>query len=149
MKVYGVYDQLDVGLILVTFISFVYIYIEPVTGVTSAVIYNLMYYFGMEHWKVHRDDTDFICGVSYFSFLLYLQGFAWITQFVGHGVFEKRAPALLSNLLTVFVAPDFVVIEIFYFLGYNKKAIDECQVIIDKDIAEFWKSKEKAKIKSQ
>lgn len=23
----------------------------------------------------------------------------WIAQFVGHGVFEKRAPALLDNLL--------------------------------------------------
>jgi len=24
--------------------------------------------------------------------------FAWVMQFIGHGVFEKRAPALLDNL---------------------------------------------------
>lgn len=37
----------------------------------------------------------------------------WVAQFVGHGVFEKRAPALLDNLFqAIFMAPLFVVIEV-------------------------------------
>jgi 2-hydroxy fatty acid dioxygenase len=29
----------------------------------------------------------------------WIQGVAWIMQFIGHGVAEKRAPALLDNIL--------------------------------------------------
>lgn len=28
-----------------------------------------------------------------------MHGLAWIAQFIGHGVFEHRAPALLDNLV--------------------------------------------------
>jgi uncharacterized membrane protein YGL010W len=28
-----------------------------------------------------------------------IQVFSWIAQFIGHGVFEKRSPALLDNLV--------------------------------------------------
>jgi 2-hydroxy fatty acid dioxygenase len=45
---------------------------------------------------------------------------AWILQFVGHGVFEKRAPALFDNLLQAFVmAPLFVLMEVFFMFGYK------------------------------
>lgn len=38
---------------------------------------------------------------------------SWIAQFVGHGKFEGRAPALLDNLFqAVFLAPFFVWIEV-------------------------------------
>ncbi|XP_020533650.1 2-hydroxy-palmitic acid dioxygenase mpo1 isoform X2 [Jatropha curcas] len=38
----------------------------------------------------------------------------WTGQFIGHGVFEKRAPALLDNLLQALImAPFFVLLEVF------------------------------------
>ncbi|KAL8457492.1 hypothetical protein ACS0TY_034578 [Phlomoides rotata] len=40
------------------------------------------------------------------------QLFCWTGQFIGHGVFEKRAPALLDNLTQAFLmAPYFVLLE--------------------------------------
>ncbi|KAJ9677448.1 hypothetical protein PVL29_022438 [Vitis rotundifolia] len=40
------------------------------------------------------------------------QLFCWTGQFIGHGVFEKRAPALLDNLAQAFImAPFFVLLE--------------------------------------
>jgi uncharacterized membrane protein YGL010W len=51
--------------------------------------------------------------------LLYVHVGSWIAQFVGHGVFEKRAPALLDNLLYTLAAPLFVVVEIMFELGYK------------------------------
>ncbi|XP_062095353.1 2-hydroxy-palmitic acid dioxygenase MPO1-like [Humulus lupulus] len=37
----------------------------------------------------------------------------WTGQFIGHGVFEKRAPALLDNLVQAFLmAPFFVLLEV-------------------------------------
>ncbi|GMN54185.1 hypothetical protein TIFTF001_023316 [Ficus carica] len=43
---------------------------------------------------------------------LVAQFVCWTGQFIGHGVFEKRAPALLDNLVQAFLmAPLFVLIE--------------------------------------
>ncbi|CAK9138130.1 unnamed protein product [Ilex paraguariensis] len=45
----------------------------------------------------------------------------WTGQFIGHGVFEKRAPALLDNLVQAFLmAPFFVLLEALEtFFGYE------------------------------
>jgi len=44
----------------------------------------------------------------------------WIAQFIGHGLAEKRAPALLDNLLgAIVLAPFFVHLEILFGLGYR------------------------------
>ncbi len=45
---------------------------------------------------------------------------SWIFQFVGHGVWEKRRPALMDNLFQVFVAPMFIVSETAFALGFKK-----------------------------
>ncbi|PKI63273.1 uncharacterized endoplasmic reticulum membrane protein C16E8.02-like [Punica granatum] len=45
--------------------------------------------------------------------VLAAQLFCWTGQFIGHGVFEKRAPALLDNLAQAFLmAPFFVLLEV-------------------------------------
>lgn len=50
--------------------------------------------------------------------VLVAQLFCWIMQFIGHGVFEKRAPALLDNLVQAFLmAPFFVLLEILHTFG--------------------------------
>lgn len=49
------------------------------------------------------------------------QVFCWTGQFIGHGVFEKRSPALLDNLAQAFLmAPYFVLLEVLQsFFGYE------------------------------
>ncbi|KAI8023059.1 putative endoplasmic reticulum membrane protein C16E8.02 [Camellia lanceoleosa] len=45
--------------------------------------------------------------------VLAAQLFCWTGQFIGHGIFEKRAPALLDNLAQAFLmAPYFVFLEL-------------------------------------
>ncbi|KAJ0975363.1 hypothetical protein J5N97_017328 [Dioscorea zingiberensis] len=53
--------------------------------------------------------------------VLAAQLFCWTGQFIGHGVFEKRAPALLDNLTQAFLmAPFFVLLEVLQnFFGYE------------------------------
>lgn len=47
--------------------------------------------------------------------LLFLSG--WIFQFIGHGFFEKRRPALTDNLIqSLIIAPLFVLIELLSLL---------------------------------
>lgn len=49
-----------------------------------------------------------------------IQTGAWILQFIGHGKFEGRAPALLDNLVQAFfLAPFFVFFEVMFMLGYR------------------------------
>ncbi|XP_078432866.1 2-hydroxy-palmitic acid dioxygenase MPO1-like [Wolffia australiana] len=48
------------------------------------------------------------------------QIFCWTCQFIGHGVFEGRAPALLTNLAQAFLmAPFFVLLEVLMKFGYE------------------------------
>ncbi|RKP48654.1 DUF962 domain-containing protein [Pararobbsia silviterrae] len=42
----------------------------------------------------------------------------WIVQLVGHA-FEGRKPALADNLFQVFIAPIFLVAEVFFACGYK------------------------------
>ncbi|KAI4335978.1 hypothetical protein L6164_014562 [Bauhinia variegata] len=53
--------------------------------------------------------------------VLAAQLLCWTGQFIGHGVFEKRAPALLDNLLQAFLmAPFFVLLEVLQTIfGYE------------------------------
>ncbi|KAG8071190.1 hypothetical protein GUJ93_ZPchr0006g43877 [Zizania palustris] len=55
------------------------------------------------------------------KFVLVAQLFCWTMQFIGHGVFEKRAPALFDNLVQAFLmAPFFVLLEVLHkFVGYE------------------------------
>ncbi|XP_039125204.1 2-hydroxy-palmitic acid dioxygenase mpo1-like isoform X2 [Dioscorea cayenensis subsp. rotundata] len=53
--------------------------------------------------------------------VLAVQLFCWTGQFIGHGIFEKRSPALLDNLSQAFLmAPFFVLLEALRdFFGYE------------------------------
>ncbi|OMO82496.1 hypothetical protein COLO4_22936 [Corchorus olitorius] len=53
--------------------------------------------------------------------VLVVQIVCWAGQFIGHGVFEGRAPALLDNLVQAFImAPFFVLFEALQnFFGYE------------------------------
>lgn len=47
---------------------------------------------------------------------------SWIMQFVGHGVYEGRKPALLDNIFQAFyLAPFFVFLEALFAFGWNKE----------------------------
>ena len=43
----------------------------------------------------------------------------WILQLIGH-VFEGRKPALVDNFFQIFIAPLFLMAEVFFALGYKK-----------------------------
>jgi uncharacterized membrane protein YGL010W len=51
----------------------------------------------------------------------------WIFQLVGH-VFEGRRPALADNVLQIFVAPIFLVAEVFFALGCKRALLESIEV---------------------
>ncbi len=83
-------------------------------------------------------------GHSVFHVALAIHIAAWILQFIGHGVFEGRAPALLDSWDQAFItAPLFVLMEFSFFFGYKKDFHARCMVQVEKNIAEFKKAKSK------
>ncbi|PNS18597.1 hypothetical protein CAC42_5136 [Sphaceloma murrayae] len=68
--------------------------------------------------------------------------FSWVAQFVGHGIFEGRAPALLDNLVqALFLAPFFVWLEVLFFLGYRPELKARLDAAVAKDVQKFKESK--------
>nr|AFK33784.1 unknown [Lotus japonicus] len=79
--------------------------------------------------------------------VLAAQIFCWTGQFLGHGLFEKRAPALLDNLAQAFLmAPFFVVLEILQpSFGYEPYPGFQTRVKarIEADIKQWQETKQK------
>lgn len=68
--------------------------------------------------------------------------FSWVAQFVGHGKFEGRAPALLDNIFQAFfLAPLFVWLEILFALGYRPELQSRIDKLVEQDVAKFRASK--------
>ena len=67
---------------------------------------------------------------------------SWLLQFVGHGVFEGRAPALLDNLVqALFLAPFFVWLEVLFFIGYRPELKARLDKAVEKEIAKLKQGK--------
>jgi uncharacterized membrane protein YGL010W len=113
-----------------------YILMEPVAGAMLAPIL-----IGGTAYANHLTSTY---GATANSWAGAINIACWIAQFVGHGKFEGRAPALLDNLVqAIFLAPFFVWFEILFKLGYRpelKRRIDQA---VDLEIQKFRKSQEK------
>ncbi|TMW67561.1 hypothetical protein Poli38472_011181 [Pythium oligandrum] len=59
-------------------------------------------------------------GVSAWVIALPIHVAAWVAQFIGHGVFERRKPALLDSLdQALITAPLFVLLEALFSFGYR------------------------------
>lgn len=59
--------------------------------------------------------------------------FAWLAQFYGHAVHEKRSPALVDNLSqALLTAPIFVFLDLLYSFGYKKQFQDEIKKEVKK-----------------
>ncbi|PSS03532.1 hypothetical protein BD289DRAFT_478380 [Coniella lustricola] len=75
---------------------------------------------------------------------------AWILQFVGHGKFEGRAPALLDNLTqALLLAPLFVWLEFLFAFGYRRKLQQRVGEQVAKNVAQYRAEKAASKSKAQ
>ena len=106
-------EYLNLSTLIMSIYATLYVLLEPVAGGLIAPFVVLQSLVGS--WCVQQPwGTDFnkIAGVVQVS--------SWIFQFIGHGVFEKRAPALLDNLVqALFLAPLFVWLEVMFSFGYR------------------------------
>ncbi len=110
--------------------SIFYLLLEPVAGtVTLPMIIGWTAF--AKHLTTLYPTTSNLAALGVFTV-------AWIAQFVGHGVFEKRAPALLTNLVQALVlAPFFVFMEALFKCGYRPELQSRVNIAVEKELAKF------------
>jgi len=127
------------GALILSTWGLLYLTKELFLGLVTIAEYVGIFYY------LHGRDLS-CCNFNHLQIVLGLFVTAWILQFIGHGVFERRAPALVTNLLLTINAPLFVNIEIFYYaFGYRKGDIDEAKKYIAQDIKNYLESGKSAK----
>lgn len=106
------YLELNLGIIAASLYSLLYLLLEPFAGFLLAIF--CMGGAAFVNY-LRRQNPD-----STFQGALAVHIVCWIFQFIGHGKYEGRAPALLDNLIqAVFLAPMFVWLEILFKFGYR------------------------------
>ncbi|HEX4329855.1 MAG TPA: Mpo1-like protein [Burkholderiales bacterium] len=91
-----------------------YFVLDATLAVTLAAFIALMLYGADQvsqlSWKIGAFwfVATFACG--------------WIMQLIGH-VFEGRKPALTDNFFQIFIAPIFLMAEVFFALGLKKDVL--------------------------
>ncbi|KAF2869273.1 hypothetical protein BDV95DRAFT_608839 [Massariosphaeria phaeospora] len=127
---------LNGGTVAAVLFSLLYILMEPVAGAMLAPLL-----IGGTAYAYHLTSTY---GTTANYWAGGINGACWIAQFVGHGKFEGRAPALLDNLVqALFLAPFFVWFEILFFLGYRPDLKHRVDKAIAQEVQKFKASKEK------
>ena len=73
--------------------------------------------------------------------------FSWLAQFIGHGIFEGRAPALLDNLVqAIFLAPLFVWLEVLFAFGYRPELKARLDKAVEGEITKYRSEKAAKKL---
>ncbi|EOA84189.1 hypothetical protein ACJQWK_00911 [Exserohilum turcicum] len=79
-----------------------------------------------------------------------LHTISWILQFVGHGKYEGRKPALLDNLAqALFLAPLFVWYEVLFRLGFYKELHADIMRGVEEEVARMEARKGKGAVKGK
>jgi uncharacterized membrane protein YGL010W len=95
---------------ILLFYAVSFIKMHPLSGLLYIPVLSTYYWIASE-WLVNWPDFS----ISLFTI-------SWIAQFVGHGLIEKRAPALLTNLpQSLHAAVFFVWLETLFSFGLLKE----------------------------
>ncbi|TVY59554.1 putative endoplasmic reticulum membrane protein [Lachnellula suecica] len=132
---------LNAGTIAAIGYSGFYILLEPVAGsILLPVIIG---------WTAYANYLTTNYTTSANTFGVAVEIFAWVAQFVGHGLYEGRAPALLDNLVQALVlAPFFVFMEMLFKFGYRPELQKRVNASVEKEIRKFKAEKPNGAVKN-
>jgi len=121
---------LNAGTIAAILYSGFYILLEPVAG---SVLLPLII-----GWTAYANHLTSAIPSKINTIGVGVEIVAWVAQFIGHGLYEGRAPALLDNLLQALVlAPFFVFMEMLFYFGYRPELQKRVNEAVEKEIKKF------------
>ena len=104
-------QNITLAMLVMGALLLVYLYCVPLIGLVAVVVYGLLTLAANSLAASYADYLWPLFGVFFVG--------GWIIQLVGH-VFEGRKPALMDNLLQIFMAPAFLIAEVFFLLNIAK-----------------------------
>ena len=127
----------NLGTIATLLYATLYILMEPVAGgILAPLLLSGTAY-------CNHLTTEYGSLANYWALSIFV--ISWLAQFVGHGIFEGRAPALLDNLVqALFLAPFFVWMEILFSLGYRPELKSRVDGAIEREIRKYQISKQQS-----
>ncbi len=131
-----------VDIVLLALTSLLYLRVDKVCGGITIIwsticLVWVRYLFNQA--RAYGQEKDL------YTFFIIQHLVSWIAQFIGHGIFEKRAPALLSNILLILNAPFFVTAEILEFAGWRKEEFRKIHSEINARVKAFKEKNQKVK----
>ncbi|KAI9702043.1 MAG: hypothetical protein M1836_001387 [Candelina mexicana] len=124
----------NVGMIASVLYSLIYMLMEPVAGGLLAPF--------LIAWTAYANHLTSTYGATANYWATGLHIASWLAQFIGHGMFEGRAPALLDNLVQAFIlAPFFVWFEILFSLGYRPELKSRMDQAVKQEVLRYRNSK--------
>jgi uncharacterized membrane protein YGL010W len=126
---------LNLGTIGAILYSGFYILLEPVAGsILLPIIIG---------WTAYANHLTSTIPSTINKAAIAVQIVSWVAQFIGHGVYEGRAPALLDNLVQALVlAPFFVFMEALFHFGYRPELQKRVNEAVEKEIKKVKAEKE-------
>lgn len=92
------------------FLLLLYIIAVPLTGLLTGLFYVVL--LGVAQMLTGNPAVWWFAGATFVG--------GWTIQFVGHA-FEGRRPALIDNAVQIVMAPPFLIAEVLFALGLEKK----------------------------
>ncbi|KAI1845329.1 hypothetical protein JX265_005486 [Neoarthrinium moseri] len=130
------YLDLNLGTIAAIAYAVLYILLEPVAGTALGAICLAAAAASNKALIENPTQTNQIAIATHIA--------CWLLQFLGHGAFEGRAPALLDNLVqAIFLAPLFVWLELLFKFGYRRELQSRVEKAVQIEIAKFRAQKAK------
>lgn len=99
-----------------------YIMLDFALGVAIVAVFTVLLVSAIQlHETVGAGPAAAIAGIVFVA--------SWVFQFLGHGVWEKRRPALVDNLTQVFIAPMFLIAETAFSFGFRKSLEEKVETV--------------------
>jgi uncharacterized membrane protein YGL010W len=108
MNVGGV--SLSAAMLFVLIVHAYYFRLDLALAAAMAIVTLVLLYFSEQAAQLPFARSLAIFVISFIG--------GWVLQLIGH-YFEGRKPALLDNFLQIFVAPLFLMAEVFFALGWK------------------------------
>jgi 2-hydroxy fatty acid dioxygenase len=122
-------QSLNLGTLTAAVYSTLYLYLSPnLPGLTLApIVLSFASLSNILHSRYSSTKVNSIAAAIHIV--------SWIAQFIGHGKFEGRKPALMDNITqSLFLAPLFVWYEVILKLGFFKNFHKEVNARIDEEV---------------
>lgn len=106
-------------------------------GVLAGELALLCYLTALQVYQYHSADA--------WKPAIAVNVLCWIMQFIGHGYFERRAPALLDNTSgATMAAPLFVLMDVMFAFGYRPRFQKTVNAMADENIRQWQQHQQKA-----